>query len=42
MLFTKSEPKLKFSINSIDNFLTEKNFKDEMYMDQEEEERLRI
>ena len=40
MRIAKSEPKLKFSVNSIDNFFSEKNFNGEMYMDNEEEERL--
>ena len=31
----KSEPKIKFSLKKIENFIEEKNWKDPMYMDSE-------
>lgn len=35
MKISKSEPKIKFSLKKIENFIPEKNLKEDMYMDTE-------
>ena len=42
MKISKSEPKIKFSINKYSNFFTEKDFKGEMYMDDDDAGKLNI